>query len=75
MKSDCEHRSDLLSLFSELAQAFPDMRFGQLIVNLSYLAREPSLEATWDVEDAELLAAARQLIAERRQMEGTKLSV
>jgi hypothetical protein len=36
------------------------MRFGQLIANLSTLAKGPSGEALWDVEDDELLKAAEQ---------------
>lgn len=40
------------------------MRFGQLIANLSYLAKGPTNEAIWDAEDAELLAAARKHLRE-----------
>jgi hypothetical protein len=53
-------RRELLQLLAELGEATPEVRFGQLIANLSYLARENSAEAVWDVEDDELLQAARQ---------------
>lgn len=61
-KSD---RDELLAVLCELWEAFPDMRFGQLVVNVSYFAHEPSVEATWDVEDAEFLDAAKRLLSER----------
>ena len=41
----------------------PDVRFGQLIANLSTLARGLSAEGLWDAEDEELLAAAREQLA------------
>ena len=44
----------------------PEARFGQLIANLSYLVKGPSNEAIWDVEDEELLAAARKHLDQRR---------
>jgi len=53
-------RQELLSVLTELSVACPEMRFGQLIANLSTLARGLSAEGLWDVEDEELLAAARQ---------------
>ena len=52
--------SELLGVLEELHSACPEMRLAQLVVNLSYLARGPAVESTWDVEDSELLAAAKQ---------------
>lgn len=52
-------RQELLSVLTELSAVCPEMRFGQLIANLSTLARGLSAEGMWDVEDEELLAAAR----------------
>ena len=37
------------------------MRFGQLIANVATLALGAKAEAVWDVEDDELLIAARRL--------------
>jgi hypothetical protein len=37
-----------------------EVRFGQLLANLSYLAKGPTNEAMWDMEDEELLVAAKQ---------------
>jgi hypothetical protein len=52
-------RQDILQILSELSEECPDLRFGQLVANLSYLAKGPANEAIWDVEDEEFLAAAR----------------
>jgi hypothetical protein len=53
-------RDELLSTLTALSAACPEMRFGQLIANLSTLAKGLSAEGLWDVEDDELLAAARK---------------
>ena len=54
-----ELKQDVLQVLSELVAHCPDVRFGQLIVNLSCIARGPTPEAVWDMEDDELLAAAK----------------
>ena len=59
-------RRDILNTLSGLSKFCPEVRFGQLIANLSYLAKGPTNEAIWDVEDEELLAAARKHLDERR---------
>jgi hypothetical protein len=51
-------RREILRLLAELSDAAPEVRFGQLVANLSYLARGLSAEAIWDMEDEELLRAA-----------------
>ncbi len=55
-------RTELLRLLSELSEACPEMRMGQLIANLATLARGAAVEAIWDAEDEELLAAARRQV-------------
>lgn len=55
-------RDELFKLLQELADLCPDVRVGQLIVNLSYQARGHAQESIWDMEDEELLAAARDLL-------------
>lgn len=57
-------RSELLQKLIELSAAFPEMRFGQLVANLSYLGREFSNEAIWEAEDNELLAGANQMLSD-----------
>jgi hypothetical protein len=56
-------RQELLTVLAELSAACPEMRFGQLIANLSTLAKGLSAEGLWDAEDEELLAAARKQLA------------
>lgn len=56
-------RQELLSVLTELSAVCPEMRFGQLIANLSTLARGVSAEGLWDAEDEELLTAAREQLA------------
>ena len=56
-------RQDLLNTLAELSAAMPDVRFGQLVANLSTLARGLSAEGLWDAQDEELLAAAREQLA------------
>jgi hypothetical protein len=53
-------RNELLAVLAELGAACPQVRFGQLIANLSTLAQGLTAEGLWDVEDEQLLAAARE---------------
>jgi len=53
-------RTQLLTALAELSIACPEMRFGQLVSNLSTLAKGLSGDNQWDVEDVELLQVARQ---------------
>ena len=63
-------RQELLRVLAELSEVCPEVRLGQLIANLSYLARGLSNESIWDVEDAELLEAARKHLQEWRARRG-----
>jgi hypothetical protein len=60
--TNSELKQDILRELSQLVEHCPDIRFGQLIVNLSCIARGPSPEAVWDMEDDELLAATKSHI-------------
>ena len=57
-------RREILQVLQELSACCPDVRFGQLIANLSYVAKGPTNEAIWDMEDEELLAAAKKHLKE-----------
>jgi len=59
-------RQEVLQVLAEISELAPEVRLGQLIANLSYLARGLSNEAIWDMEDDELLAAARKHLEEWR---------
>jgi hypothetical protein len=62
---------DLIEAISELRVLFPDWRMGQLVANLVMAAGGTDPSAVWDVEDADLLVAARRLI-ERNRGRGAK---
>ena len=53
-------RQEVLKILAEISELAPEVRFGQLIVNLSYQARGLSNASIWDMEDAELLEVARK---------------
>jgi hypothetical protein len=57
-------RKNLLQVFEELSEACPEYRFGQMIANLTMLARGDDENAIWDVDDEELIAAARKYLAD-----------
>ena len=59
-------RQEILRVLTDLSACCPDVRFGQLLANLSYLAKEPTHEAIWEIEDEELLVAAQQHLATLR---------
>ena len=60
-------RQEILRSLEQLSELTPDVRFGQLICNLSYLAVGPTAEAPWDMEDEQLLAAIQQHTADLLQ--------
>ena len=57
-------RQEILRLLERLSELTPDVRFGQLIANLSYLAVGPTHEAIWDMEDEQLISAIRRHTAD-----------
>jgi hypothetical protein len=63
-------RQKVLKILEELSEVVPEARLGQLIVNLSYLARGLSNESIWDMEDEELLTVARRHLEEWRGRRG-----
>jgi hypothetical protein len=60
-------RGEILRLLEKVSELCPEVRFGQLIANLSYLAKGPTNGAIWDMEDEELLAAVKQHLADLRR--------
>ena len=57
---------ELVDAISELRALFPDWRMGQLIANLVTAAGGTDASAIWDMEDDQLLSAARRLIERNR---------
>jgi hypothetical protein len=60
-------RDELLRVLSRFSDHAPDMRFGQLIADLAFLARSSGPSDVWDVEDEEMLEAARSHLRELEQ--------
>lgn len=59
-------RREILHLLTELSEVAPEVPLGQLMANLATLARGLSAESFWEVEDAELLEAAREHLDQYR---------
>lgn len=57
-------RREILARLERLSELAPDLRFGQLVANLTFLAAGPWDQTLWDLEDAQLLAAIRQFEAD-----------
>ncbi len=57
-------RRELLELLDELSRVCPEVRFGQLVTNLSFKCRGLKTDSVWESEDAELLTAAKEHLAE-----------
>ena len=55
-------RGELLRALAVLSDEAPELRLGQLVTNLATLARGAQVEAIWDCEDEEFLAAASKLV-------------
>jgi hypothetical protein len=63
-------RDQLIDALAELRVLFPAWRMGQLVANLVTAAGGIDTGAIWDIEDEQLLAAARRLIERNRGREG-----
>lgn len=61
---------DLFSVMREMRQKYPNWRFGQLVGNLASWARGADKNQVWDVEDSELVEAARRHL-KRKTQKGT----
>lgn len=56
----------LLETLEQLHEAHPSWRFGQLVANISLIAKGPVKSAVYDVEDEELLRAAQEYLAQAK---------
>ena len=70
-----DDRRDILAELHALSELAPDMRFGQLIVNLSHLALGATDSATWDVEDDDMLTAIRRLTGQLAERESAAIAL
>jgi hypothetical protein len=62
-------RREILVQLERLSELAPEMRFGQLVANLAFLAAGPWDQTLWDLDDEQLLAAMKRHLADlsRRQ--------
>jgi hypothetical protein len=54
-------RQEILVRLARLSELAPDLRFGQLIANLAFMAAGPWDQTLWNVEDEQLVGAIRQM--------------
>ncbi len=57
-------RQEILRQLERVSALAPEMRFGQLIANLAFLAAGPWDQTLWDLEDEQLLDALQQHLAD-----------
>lgn len=57
-------RREILQELQRLSEQAPDLRFGQMIANLAFLAAGSWDQTLWDLEDEQLLAAIRQQLSD-----------
>ena len=60
-------RQEILARLARLSELAPEMRFGQLIANLAFMAAGPWDQTLWDLEDEKLVGAIRQLESDLAQ--------
>ena len=48
-------KQDILRSLAALCELSPEVRFGQLLATLGFLAEDLTDRSLWDIEDAELL--------------------
>jgi len=63
-------RQEILARLARLSELAPDMRFGQLIANLAFMAAGPWDQTLWDLEDEQLVGAIRQMESDLSQRAG-----
>jgi hypothetical protein len=59
-------RQELFRELERLSEAAPDLRFGQMVANLTFLAAGPWDQMLWNVEDEQLLVALRMHLEDLR---------
>ena len=67
-----EVQEEILETIADVLEKQPDIRFGQLVASLALFAKGPVKSATWDVEDDELLTAAKRHLESLRSQQEVK---
>lgn len=60
-------RREILQALEALSNRYPDMRFGQLVVNIANWATQTP-DAIWDVEDEEFLKAVQNHLEQQKNL-------
>lgn len=68
-----EESERIFEVLAEIRRLNPSLRFGQLVVNISYLARGWTKSAAWDVEDEEFLQVATSYLESLKRLEPNPL--
>lgn len=68
-------QEQILAVIADVLEEQPDMRFGQLVASLALFAKGPVKSATWDVEDDEILNAAKRHLENLQQCKVAKAEV
>jgi hypothetical protein len=68
-------QEQILSELHRVCELSPDIRFGQIIANLAFLAEDAGRESMWDIDDESLLQVIQSHRADltRRQRPATSL--
>lgn len=62
-------------VLAEASVVMPTLRFGQLLANLVFVAKDNSESADiWDIEDEELLNSAREQLVRMRELAAQPVS-
>ena len=57
-------RQEILRQLQHLSERAPELRFGQMIADLAFLAKGPWDQSLWDLEDEEFLEAIEQQLSD-----------
>jgi hypothetical protein len=63
---------ELLEKLAVLWELSPEVRFGQLLANLGFLAEDRTDQSLWDIEDEQLLKVMEKHRTELSQRPGTE---
>ena len=66
-------RQEILSHLERVSELAPDVRFGQMIAFLTFLAAGPWDQKLWDLEDDQLLEALRRHVEDLSKREPSAL--
>ncbi len=57
-------KKEILQKLGAICALTPDVRFGQMIANLAFLAEDTSEQTLWDIEDEDLLRVMERHVAD-----------